>query len=119
MSTKNKLPFSNQFERGHSFNWAGKWAKGKYYLNDEYVTDFIRYGTCILACKKSHLASDDLEPIIVYKDGVPEDVDSPYWDFVNTAINPDVMVALTQDEYNELIDKGLVRSDVFYFIIEE
>lgn len=80
MSTKNKLPFSNQFERGHSFNWAGKWERGKYYFNDEYVTDFVVLNNCVLVCRKNHQSSTI--PTFVYIDGKIVDVDSPYWGFV-------------------------------------
>lgn len=82
MSTKNPLPFSNQFERGHSFNWAGKWTSGKYYMNDEYVTDFIVYQTAILVCRKNHQSSRELEPKLIIIDGRIVGVDSPYWGFV-------------------------------------
>ena len=80
MSTKNKLPFSNQFERGHSFNWAGQWQRGKYYFNDEYVTDFVVLNNCVLVCRKNHQSS--IVPSFVYVEGKIVDVDSPYWGFV-------------------------------------
>ena len=85
MSTKNGLPFSNQFERGHSFNWAGKWTAGKYYMNDEYVTDFIVHQNVILVCRKNHQAVT--EPQFIYKDGKIIDVDSPFWEFI---LSPEV-----------------------------
>lgn len=85
MTTKNGLPFSNQFERGHSFNWAGKWTSGKYYMNDEYVTDFIVHKNVILVCRKNHQAVS--EPQFIYQDGKVVDVDSPFWEFI---MSPDV-----------------------------
>lgn len=81
--TKNKLPFSNQFERGHSFNWAGKWTSGKYYMNDEYVTDFVALNNVILVCRKNHQATDT--PTFIYSEGKIVDVDSPFWEFVLSA----------------------------------
>ena len=119
MSTKNKLQFSNQFERGHSFNWAGEWAEGKYYFNDEYVTDFVKYGSCILVCRKSHQSSEALRPVIVYSDGIPSDVDSIYWEFIGSTLNPNVMTVLTEEQYQELVDNNQVREDLFYYILEE
>lgn len=82
MSTHNKLPFSNQFERGHSFNWAGEWTAGKYYYNDEYVTDFVTYHNVVLECRISHLATEDLEPQLIYKDNELIGIDSQYWGYV-------------------------------------
>lgn len=81
--TKNKLPFSNQFERGHSFNWAGKWTSGKYYMNDTYVTDFVVLDNVVMVCRKNHQSTD--APLFVYDEGRVIDVDSPYWEFVLSA----------------------------------
>lgn len=86
-----KVQYSNQFERGHSFNWAGKWEKGKYYLNDDYVTDFIVYNGVILACRKNHQSSEELEPKLVVYDGKIQDVDSPYWNFVLSTGKPGIV----------------------------
>ena len=80
MTTYNKLPFSNQFERGHSFNWAGHWKEGKYYYNDSYVTDFVVCDDVVMVCRKNHLATS--YPSFVYKDGKIIDVDSPFWEFI-------------------------------------
>lgn len=82
MSTRNPLSYSNQFERGHSFNWAGQWTVGKYYMNDEYVTDFIVYKNAILVCRKTHKATAELEPQLVMSGGKSADVNSPYWEFI-------------------------------------
>ena len=104
MSTKNSLPFSNQFERGHSFNWAGEWKSGTYYFNDEYVTDFIVLDGVILACRKNHEAST--KPAFYYSEGRVVGIDSPYWEFVmapmmenNTSIIDSEYIAnATQDD---------------------
>ena len=121
MSTKNRLPFSNQFERGHSFNWAGQWADGKYYFNDEYVTDFITYGSCTLACRKNHISSEENKPVIIYdsQTNTPIGVEGTFWSFVNTSINRDMFQFVTQAEYQILVDKGLIQPNVLYFIYEE
>ena len=82
MSTFNNLPYSNQFERGHSFNWAGQWKSNTHYFNDEYVTDFVVCDGMILACRSNHLSSETLKPKPVVHLGRIVDVDSPYWSFI-------------------------------------
>ena len=83
MTTYNKLPYSNQFERGHSFNWAGRWKAGRYYYNNTYVTDFVSIDNVILVCRKDHLSND--VPEFVYSEGKVVDVNSPFWEFVVSA----------------------------------
>ena len=119
-------PFSNQFERGHSFRYAGAWQSGKYYLNDDYVTDFISYGSCFLACRQSHLSSNDNKPVILYDDDpsgeylrTPVDVSGPLWEFSGTAIDKNAFRFLTEEAYQELVDSGEVLDDVLYFIYNE
>lgn len=114
MSTRNSLPFSNQFERGHSFNWADKWQKGKYYFNNEYTTDFVIYNSCILACREDHLS--DIEPQLVYQDGVPVDVEGNLWSFVSTFINHDMFRFVTWAEYQNLQE---IEQNVLYFIYDK
>ena len=81
--TKNKLPFSNQFERGHSFNWAGKWTEGKYYLNDEYVTDFVICDSMLLRCRENHMASNENKPTPILSDYKIIGMESSrYWEFI-------------------------------------
>lgn len=82
MTTYNKLPYSNQFERGHSFNWAGQWKPGRYYYNNSYVTDFVIYNHAVLVCRKDHLASAELEPELIVSGGETVDVNSSYWEFI-------------------------------------
>ena len=119
--TKNKLPYSNQFERGHSFNWAGKWTAGKYYMNDEYVTDFVVYESAILACRKNHQASLDLEPVLVYYEGKVSDVDSPYWDFIVAINNSGVVTSSTYiaeaTEEDKQYDSSIIIGDPYIKII--
>ena len=82
MTTYNSKPYSNQFERGHSFNWAGHWKVGKYYYNNSYVTDFVIHRDMILVCRKDHLSSAELEPIPIVMDGEIKDVQSSHWEFI-------------------------------------
>lgn len=104
MSTKNKLPFSNQFERGKSFNWAGQWKSGTYYFNDEYVTDFIVHRNVVLACRKNHQSLS--EPSFIYRNGKVVDVDSPFWEFIlspevekgSTAVNAIFIANATEED---------------------
>lgn len=117
MSTKNPLPFSNQFERGHSFNWAGKWESGKYYYNNAYVTDFVTFGNCILVCRKDHKSS--IPPEIIFVNGIPSDVDGMQWELVNTSYDPTIYQFLSEQEYLELVDTNQVREDVIYYTYED
>ena len=98
MSTFNKLPYSNQFERGHSFNWAGHWKPNTHYFNDEYVTDFVVFNSCLLACRQNHLSSD--EPVLVFVEGRVQDVEGMDWEFVAdlTKENPAEISGMSYDE---------------------
>ena len=79
MSTRNPLPFSNQFERGHSFNWAGKWEIGKFYFNDPYVTDFVVYdNNMLLVCRENHESNEYNKPIPIYSGDEIVGVESIY-----------------------------------------
>lgn len=82
MTTYNKLPYSNQFERGHSFNWAGHWKPGKYYYNNSYVTDFVVCDNMILVCRKDHMSSEELKPEPIMVNGEITDVKSSHWEFI-------------------------------------
>lgn len=80
------LYHSRDFYKGKSLNFANQWAKGTHYFDDEYITDFVAYKGTLLACKRSHLSSEDNEPKLIY-DSVNDiqqaiGVDSPFWDFV-------------------------------------
>lgn len=80
------LYHSRDFYKGKSFNFAGNWAPGVHYFNDEYITDFVAYEGALLACDRSHLSSSDSAPKLLYNDDEdpkrPTGVDSPFWDFV-------------------------------------
>lgn len=82
------LYHSRDFYKGKSFNFAGNWAPGVHYFNDEYITDFVAYEGALLACDRSHLSSSDSAPKLLYNDiedpnhQRPIGVDSPFWDFV-------------------------------------
>ena len=116
MSTRNPLPYSNQFERGHSFNWAGAWKTNTHYFNDQYVTDFIVYDGCILVCRKNHLSTTPPE-IILDANGRPADVSTPYWEFVVDTVksNPLDISDITYDEQNKELSINYIdgRSDTF------
>lgn len=123
MTTYNKLPYSNQFERGHSFNWAGKWKEGKYYYNNEYVTDFVVYENAILVCRKDHLSAKELEPELVITGGKISDVRSPYWEFIVASSGGDLFTIqnITYDESTKsiIIDYGDGKTDSFYLSITD
>lgn len=76
------LYHSRDFYKGKSLNFANQWAKGTHYFDDEYITDFVAYKGTLLACKRSHLSSEDNEPKLIY-DSVNDiqqaiGVDSPF-----------------------------------------
>ena len=108
MTTYNKLPYSNQFERGHSFNWAGHWTPGKYYYNNSYVTDFVIHRDMILVCRKDHISSAELEPIPIILNGEIKDVESSYWEFIasprisnaDTILSSEFIANATEEDYN-------------------
>lgn len=117
MTTFNKLPHSNQLERGHSFNWAGQWKAGRYYHNDEYVTDFVALDDVILVCRKNHLSSSS--PEFVYKDGKVVDTTSPFWEFVlsgdvgtGTAITSATFISKATAE-DVLADSSVILGDPY------
>lgn len=120
MSTRNSLPFSNQFERGHSFNWAGQWEEGKHYFNDEYVTDFITFGSCTLACRKNHISTQENKPKIIFdnNNNTPIGVEGQLWSFVNTSMNGSIFKFLTYPQYYELETNNLIEPNVLYFIYD-
>jgi len=121
MTTYNKLPYSNQFERGHSFNWAGHWKEGKYYYNDSYVTDFVVYNNAVLVCRKNHMSSSELEPKIIYIDGKISDVDSSYWEFVlgldNKGIVSSSSYISSATEEDKALDDSVVIGEPYLKII--
>ena len=118
MSTRNPLPYSNQFERGHSFNWAGQWTEGKYYMNDEYVTDFVVYNNTILACRKTHKASQELRPNLITTNGKITGIDSPYWEFVvsvgsSTEIVSSSTYIAEATKTDEQLDESVIVGDPY------
>jgi hypothetical protein len=90
-------------------------------MNDEYVTDFVRYENAILACRKNHKASEELEPTLVFLDGKVVDVDSPYWSFVVAAKNEGVVTsstyiaAATQEDVEQ--DSSVIIGDPYIKIV--
>ena len=119
MTTYNKLPYSNQFERGHSFNWAGRWTAGKYYYNNTYVTDFVIHRDMILVCRKDHLSSAELEPIPIVIDGEIKDVQSSHWEFIASPriSNKDSVLSsefiATATEADKALDPNIIVGDPY------
>lgn len=119
MTTYSKLPYSNQFERGHSFNWAGHWKEGKYYYNDSYVTDFVIHKDMILVCRKNHLSTADLEPEPVIFQGEIIDVKSTHWEFIasprisskDTILSSDFIATATEEDYE--LDNSVIIGDPY------
>lgn len=119
MTTYNKLPYSNQFERGHSFNWAGHWTPGKYYYNNSYVTDFVIHRDMILVCRKDHISSEELEPIPIILNGEIKDVESSYWEFIasprisskDSVLSSEFIATTT--EADKIIDPNIIVGDPY------
>lgn len=90
-------------------------------MNDEYVTDFVVYESAILACRKNHQASSDLEPILVYHEGKVSDVNSPYWDFIVAINNSGVVTSSTYiaeaTEEDKQYDSSIIIGDPYIKII--
>lgn len=111
MNTHNPLPFSNQFERGHSFNWAGEWKENTHYFNNQYVTDFISLDGMLLACRKDHLSEKPLKPEPILQNGEIVGTSSPYWIFI-AAINSRLYVPEFDEENNSIIFKLKQNKDL-------
>ena len=73
---------SNPVYFGKSFEYAGRWAAGKMYYNDNYRITFVVYKNYLLACNLTHISSEETEPIILYKDGIAVGVENIYWQLV-------------------------------------
>lgn len=73
--------------KGKSFNMSGEWKAGTHYFNDESLQDFISYNGVLLSCNKTHIATINTMPEIIYRDEngtqVPEGLsNTTYWNFV-------------------------------------
>ena len=73
---------SNPVYFGKSFEYAGRWAPGQSYYNNNYRVTFITYKNCLLACNLTHTSSEETEPVILYKEGVAVGVENIYWQLV-------------------------------------
>ena len=73
---------SNPVYFGKSFEYAGKWASGQLYYNNNYRVTFVTYKNCLLACNLTHTSSEETEPVILYKDEVAVGVENIYWQLV-------------------------------------
>lgn len=77
---------SRDFYKGKSFNFAKEWTPGVAYYNSSYIQDFVAYKGALLACHRSHISKNNLEPVLLYTDPnnpeIPTGVDSPFWEFV-------------------------------------
>ena len=73
---------SNPVYFGKSFEYAGKWAPGQLYYNNNYRVTFVTYKNCLLACNLTHTSSEETEPVILYKDEVAVGVENIYWQLV-------------------------------------
>ena len=97
---------SRDYYKGKSFNFAGNWAPGITYYNNEYVQDFVVYKGALLACHRSHTSNNNLEPHLLYDSEDPEKiigVDSSVWEFVfsGTTGMPGENGQVYVPEYNE------------------
>ena len=67
---------------GKSFEYAGRWAPGQSYYNNNYRVTFVTYKNCLLACNLTHTSSEETEPVILYKGEVAVGVENIYWQLV-------------------------------------
>lgn len=73
---------SNPVYFGKSFEYAGRWAPGQSYYNDNYRVTFVVYKNYLLACNLTHTSSEETEPVILYEDGNAVGVENIYWQLV-------------------------------------
>lgn len=73
---------SNPVYFGKSFEYAGRWAPGQSYYNNNYRITFVTYKNCLLACNLTHTSSEETEPVILYENEVAVGVENIYWQLV-------------------------------------
>ena len=73
---------SNPVYFGKSFEYAGRWAPGQSYYNNNYRVTFVTYKNCLLACNLTHTSSEETEPVILYEDEIAVGVENIYWQLV-------------------------------------
>jgi hypothetical protein len=92
---------THDYYKGKSMDFAGIWASGIRYFNDEYITNFVVYAvknadgniqsSALLACKKTHTSKlntvvksrDDNEPRLIVNEGSVVGIEAnDYWIFV-------------------------------------
>ena len=73
---------SNPVYFGKSFEYAGRWAPGQSYYNNNYRVTFVTYKNYLLACNLTHTSSEETEPVILYEDGNAVGVENIYWQLV-------------------------------------
>lgn len=97
-----KTTHTRDYYKGTSFRYAGKWAPGMHYVSDGYYTDFVVYNQVLLACKQSHTSSEANKPslsaFIKNSQGVNEDINSEYWDFVLGAATDEEILNYLRDQ---------------------
>lgn len=97
--------------RGKSFNFAGDWAPGRHYSNDEYSVDFVSHDNKLWICKESHLSNDGSAPYL----------DNEYWRLVVEPIagaDGDVYIPSLSTDKQSLVftktdDKNLPKNLIF------
>ena len=98
---------SNPVYFGKSFEYAGRWAPGQTYYNNNYRVTFVTYKNCLLACNLTHTSSEETEPVILYKEGVAVGVENIYWQLVlsgdagENLINIQTYIAELQEKVNK------------------
>ena len=98
---------SNPVYFGKSFEYAGRWAPGQSYYNDNYRVTFVVYKNYLLACNLTHTSSEETEPVILYEDGNAVGVENIYWQLVLSGdsgkdlINVQTYIAELQEKVNK------------------
>lgn len=98
---------SNPVYFGKSFEYAGRWAPGQSYYNNNYRVTFVTYKNYLLACNLTHISSEETEPVILYEDGNAVGVENIYWQLVlsgdigENLINIQTYIAELQEKVNK------------------
>ena len=98
---------SNPVYFGKSFEYAGRWAPGQSYYNNNYRVTFVTYKNYLLACNLTHTSSEETEPVILYEDGNAVGVENIYWQLVRSGdvgenlINIQTYIAELQEKVNK------------------
>ena len=93
---------------GKSFEYAGRWAPGQSYYNDNYRVTFVAYKNYLLACNLTHISSEETEPVILYENGSAVGVENIYWQLVLSGDSTENLINIQTyiEELQEKVNKN-------------